>query len=107
MKKKAVAVGAEDKRNIEGMAVVQSLLHACTQRMVVVLGLNDSNRTVRLVVENIVGPFDLLLVADGHVAANTNWAVREGFLLADLLHLVPACMFQCRRDKLGANVPFA
>lgn len=101
MKQEAVAVGAENKRNVEGFSIIQTLLHAGPQGMVVILGLNDGNRTVWFVVEDVVRALDFLFVA------HKDGTGHEGFLLPDLFHLIPPSLFQGRRDEFGADVPFA
>ena len=46
-----VAVGAVGERNVEDLGVFKRLLHAGADGVVVVLGLDDGDRDVRLVVE--------------------------------------------------------
>lgn len=50
----AVAVGRKDERHLEDFGVPERLLHPVTDGMGVVLGLDESDRHVRLVVENEV-----------------------------------------------------
>ena len=59
MKHEAVAVGGEDERDVEGFGVVQGLLHAVADAVVVVLGLDDGDRDVGLVVEDVIGALRL------------------------------------------------
>ncbi len=102
-----VAVGAVGEGNIEDLGVVQRLLHAGADGVVVVLGLDDGERDVGLVEEDVVG---LLGVAALHrLAANDDPALGEVDLLADLGHQVPLVAIradQRGRDELGADVRF-
>ena len=70
------------------VGVVERLLHAVADAVVVVLGLDDGDRDVRLVVEDVVGA--LGLAARDQLAADDDPALGEADLLADLRHLVPA-----------------
>ena len=105
MEDEAVAVGGEDKRNIERLGVVERLLHAVADAVVVVLGLDDGDGDVRLVVEDVVGA--LRLAARDELAADDDAALGEADLLADLRHLVPARALDGGRDELGADVALA
>ena len=82
MEQKCVAVRREDKRDIEGRRVLQALLHAAADRMVVILCLDQGDGNIRLVVENVVGA--LRFAAGDQFAANDDAASREVNLLADL-----------------------
>ena len=72
--------------------------------MGIVLGLDDRDGNVRLVVEDVVGA--LGLSARDQLATHDDAALGEAHLLADLQHLVPPRPAQGRRDELGADVPF-
>ena len=56
VEEKAVAVAAEDERNVEGfgVGVAEGLLHARADGVVVVLRLDDGDGDVGLVVEDVV-----------------------------------------------------
>ena len=69
------------------VGVVERLLHAVADAVVVVLGLDQRERDVRLVVEDVVGA--LRLAAGDQLAADDDAALGEADLLADLQHLVP------------------
>src|ERR1700680_4579525 len=55
----AVAIGRKNKRNIEGYGIVQGLLHAVADAVVVVLGLDDGDRDVGLVIKDVIGALGL------------------------------------------------
>ena len=55
MKDKAVAVGREHKRDIEGDGVVERLLHSGADAVVIVLRLDDGDRDIGLVIEDVIG----------------------------------------------------
>ena len=105
MEDEAVAVRGEDEGDVERVGVVQRLLHAVADAVVVVLGLDQRERDVRLVVEDVVGA--LGLAAGDQLAADDDAALGEADLLADLRHLIPARLAHGGRDELGADVAFA
>ena len=55
----AVAVRGEDEGDVERRGVVEALLHPVADAVVVVLGLDQRDRDVRLVVEDVVGALGL------------------------------------------------
>ena len=55
-----VAVGGEHERDVQRVGVVERLLHAVADGVVVVLGLDQGDGYVGLVVEDVVSPFWLL-----------------------------------------------
>ena len=105
MEQEAVAVGGEYEGNVQGVGVVEGLLHAVADGMVVVLGFDQCDGQVGLVVQHVVGP--LALAPADQLAAHDDAALGEVNFLADLRHLVPACLAQGRGDELGADVAFA
>ena len=105
MEEEAVAVGGEDEGDLQGVGVVEGLLHAVADGMVVVLGFDQCDGQVGLVVENVVGP--LALAPADQLATHHDAALGEVDFLADLCHLVPARLAQGRGDELGADVAFA
>lgn len=104
MENEAVAVGGEDEGDVQRFGVVQCLLHAVADAVVVVLGLDQPQRDVRLVVENAVGP--LGLAAGDQFAADDNAALGEIDLFADLRHGIPAGVDHGGGDEFGADVAF-
>ena len=105
MEDKAVAVGRKHERDVERRGVVESLLHAVADAVVVVLGLDQRDRDVGLVVEDVVGT--LGFASGDQLAANDDAALGEADLLADLHHFIPARLLNGRGDELGADVAFA
>ena len=105
MKDEAVAIGGKDKGNIEGYGVIEGLLHAVADAVVVVLGLDDGDRDVGLVVEDVVGA--LRLPARDQFSADDDPPFGESDFLADLHHPVPARALDGGTDELGADVAFA
>ena len=70
MEDEAVAVRGEDERDVEDLGVLQRLLHAVADRVVVVLRLDDRDRDVGLVVEDVVR--ELRLPPGHHLAADVD-----------------------------------
>ena len=104
VEEESVAVGRKDEGDIQGLGVVQPLLHAVADGVSVVLGLDERDRNVWLVVENIVGA--LGLPARDQLAAHDDPALCKAHFLANLQQLVPPSLAQGRRDELGADVTF-
>ena len=97
-----VAVGGEHEGYVQRLGIVERLLHAVADAVVVVLGLDDREGDVGLVVQDVVGAFGL--AARDQLAADDDAALGEVDLLADLVHLVPACPAEGGSDELGADV---
>ena len=76
------------KGMFERRGIVEGLLHAVADAVVVVLGLDEGDGDVGLVVEDVVGA--LGLAAGDELAADDDPALGEADLLADLRHLIPA-----------------
>ncbi len=104
MEQEAIAVGAEHKRDIQRSSVVQALLHAAADTMVVVFGFDDRQWDVGFPRQQEVGilPFASF---DG-LAAYMYLARREVILFANLILNVPASRSDSRHNKLGADVAF-
>jgi hypothetical protein len=85
--KKAVAVGAVGKWDVEELGVVESLLHAIAKRVRIVFSLNDRNGEIGLVVEQIIDFF--CFAAFDALTPYDHPALGEVEFLADLRHRVP------------------
>ena len=70
------------RRDVEGRGILESLLHAVADGVVVVFGLDEGDGDVRLVVEDVVGA--LGLAAGDQLAADDDPAFGEVDLLANL-----------------------
>jgi hypothetical protein len=97
-----VAVAAYGIRHVEGLGVVQALLHAVADGVVVVLGLDDSDGQVGGVVEDVVGP--LLLAPRVQLAPHDDAALGEGDFFTHLRAEIPARPLQRGGDELGADI---
>src|SRR5690554_4907734 len=104
MEYEAIAVRAEDERDLQCFSIVERLLHAVADAVGVVLRLDQRDRNVWLVVENEVGL--LRLAARHQLAAHNDAALGEKDLLPNLHHLVPARALDGGQDELGADVAF-
>jgi len=102
-----VTIGAVGEGHIQYFGVLEGLLHAIADRVVVILGLDDGQRDVGFVEEQIVR---LLRLPPLHgLAADDDAAFGEISLLADLGHHVPlAAVYSDQRGRyiLGADVCF-
>jgi len=70
-----IAILGEDEGDIESGCILQALLHAVTDAVGVVLGFNEGERDVGLVIEDIVGT--LCLSTADKLAADDNSALGE------------------------------
>ena len=106
MFQEGVAIGAVGKRDVEDLGVLERLLHAGADGVVVVLRFDDGDRDARLVVEKVVGL--LRFAALDRLAANDDTTLREVDFLAKLGHHVPLAVRgdECGGDELGADVRF-
>src|ERR1700730_6588610 len=104
MEYEAIAVRRKHEGNLEGRCVIEGLLHAIADAVVIVLGLDDRDRDVRLVVENEVGLLGFA-TAD-KLAANDDAAFGEIDLLADLQQIVPAGALKRGQDEFRADIAF-
>ena len=91
--------------NVGGCGIVDGLLHAVADVVVVVLGLNDGDRDVGLVIKDVVSA--LGLAAGDEFSADDDASLGKSDFLADLRHPVPARALDGRADELGADVAFA
>ena len=89
----------------QGSRRIQGLLHPVADAVVVVFGLDEGDRDVGFVVEDVVGA--LGLAARDELAANDDAALGEADFLADLRIASQPARYQGGRDELGANVAFA
>jgi hypothetical protein len=86
----AIAVGREDEWDLKRLGILQGLLHARADAVAVLLGLDQGDRNVRLIVENVVG--SLGLAPRDELASDDDPTAGECDLLANLQHLIPARM---------------
>jgi hypothetical protein len=105
MKDKSVAVRRKHKWDIQGCRIVERLLYAVADAVVVVLCLDDGNRDIRLVIEDVIGA--LRLATGDKLAAHDDAAFGESDLLANLHHPIPARALDCGADELGTDVALA
>lgn len=57
MEDEPVAIGRENKGNIEGCGVIEGLLHAVADAVAIVLGLDDGDRDIGLVIKDVISTF--------------------------------------------------
>ena len=85
--------------------VLNGLLHAAADRVVIVFGFDQSNGNVRLVVENVI--YALSFVAGYELATYNDAAFRKTNLFTNLPLDLPTGVDNCGRNILCANVAFA
>ena len=103
MKEKAIAVRRKNEGQIAvHLAIIESLLHTVANGVVVVLGLNDSDRNIGFVIKYVIG--ELCRSALMMLALDDDTAAGDGHLFSDLSVEIPARSCYCRSDELGADV---
>jgi hypothetical protein len=95
------AVRGEDERDVEPLGVVETLLHAGSNGVLVVLRLDDGDRTVRRVEEEVVSA--ALLAKGDHLSPDDHLAVGEAELPAPLVRR-PSVVLDHRRAEPIADV---
>lgn len=101
MLSKALAVRAVSERYIQGNCVIHRLLQASLDRMIRVFCLNDSDRHIPLIHEQIVGLLGLL--SGMEPLANDDLAVGE-VVFSKYLPVGIPFSFECRIDQLQAHI---
>ena len=105
VKDKAVAVGREHERDVKGHRIVEGLLHSGADAVVVVLRLDDGDRDIGLVIEDVVGALGF---ATRHkLPPDDDAPLGKVDLFANLHHPVPARAFHGGADELGADIALA
>ena len=102
MHQKTVAIRAEYERDVEHFRIMQSLLHAIAKVVFVVLGFDDGNRDIGLVVQNVIGA--LGLTARVQLAAHDDTPFGEGDFFADLGVQIPTGLNDGWCDVFAANI---
>jgi len=83
VKDKPVAIGRKYEWNIEGYGIIQGLLHAVTDAVVVVLGLDHGDRDIGLVIKDVIGA--LRLPARDQFSADADAPFGKSDFLADCI----------------------
>ncbi len=98
---------AESTGHLQDFRVSQGLLHAVTDRVMIVFGFHHGDGDTGFPVEYIVREFLLFLVATRQVAPDDNRAGGEGHLAPDLPNRVPSGALDGGGDEQIADVGFA
>lgn len=101
MEEEAVAVRAEHKRNVEDLGIDEGLLHARSDRVAVVLRLEEGDRQVGRVEEQVVNA--LALASGDELAAHDDVAVSEPELPPPSVRRPPG-LGDRRRDEAVTDV---
>ncbi len=104
VEQEAVTVRRENEGNLQCLRIIETLLDAVADAVVVVFGLDQCDRDVRLVVKDDVSL--LRLSARHQLAANDDPALGEVDLLPNLQHFVPARALDGRQDELRTDIAF-
>src|ERR1019366_7639323 len=105
MENKAVTIGRKHKWNVEGHRIVEGLLHAVTNAVVVVLRLDDCDRDIGLVVKDVIGA--LGFATGDELPSDDDASLSESDLFTDLHHPVPTGAFDGGAYELGADIALA
>ena len=104
MEHETIAVGRKHEGNVQRLSIAQSLLHSVADGVGVVLGLDQRNGNVGLVIEDVIGT--LALAPADQLATHDDPALGEADFLADLQHLIPSGLAQSGCDEFCADVAF-
>ncbi len=88
MEYEPIAIRGKHEGDVERLGVFEALLHSIANAVHVVFGLDESDRDIGFVVEDVVGAF--ALAPTDQLATNDDAALCEADFLADSGHLVPA-----------------
>ena len=102
MEDKTVAIGCKGKRHIQQTSIIQRLLHPLADLMLIGLGFHHRQRQTGLMVENNIRR--LHFFAGRRLTAHHHLAIPQFHFLTDLGHIIPACVFDRREDKLGNDI---
>jgi hypothetical protein len=111
MLQKGLTVATEDERHVQVagvlqcIGVVESLLHAAAQRIRPLLRLNDGERDVGFVEQQVVYLFLTATTVLPSGPSRHNPPICEGVFLPDSVHW-PARILNRRRDVTGARFLF-
>ena len=94
-----------NKWDIESGCVLDRLLHAAADGVIIVLRFDQSDGNIWFVVENVVG--SLRFTPRNQLAANYDSASREEDLFTNLRLDIPTRLDHRGRDELSADIAFA
>ena len=75
MKEEAVAIGGENKRDVEDFGIIDSLLHTTAEGLLVILGFDNGYGEVGFEIDDIVGTFAFAF--DNGLATHGDTAISE------------------------------
>ncbi|MNN41588.1 hypothetical protein D3C81_1557160 [compost metagenome] len=102
MEEEAVAVAGEYERHIQRLGITERLLHTGAERVLVVLGLDNRQRQVGLVIQDVVGAARLASAVQ--LATDDDAPLGKADFLTDLLVQIPARRGDGRCDVFAADV---
>lgn len=102
MEEKTDTVGTEGEGNVERLGIIESLLHAISDVVFVVLGFDNGNGDVRPVVQNVVGT--LGFAASVHLAPDDDSPLGKCYFLAYLGVDIPSSADDGQSDVLGTDI---
>ncbi len=97
-------IAAEYKGHLQHFGIAQPLLHAIAQRVFVVFRLNDRDRHVRLMEQDIVCSF--ILSSGVKLTSDYDTSLGERKLFTYLCDNIPSSLLKRGRNKFRADVPF-
>ncbi|MNN23437.1 hypothetical protein D3C81_1368350 [compost metagenome] len=102
MEEKTVTVAGEHERQIQRLGITERLLHSSAEGMLVVLGFDNSQRQVGLVIQDVVCATRFAPAVQ--LATDDDAALGKADFLTDLLVQIPASCGDGRRDVFAADV---
>lgn len=104
MLKKGVPIGGKSQGDIQHGCIFEGLLHSMADSMVIILGLNNGDGDVRLIIQNIINTFGSA-PGDG-ITTDIDAAIGQGNFFQKLGLGIPSGSFQSRCNEFGANIAF-
>src|SRR5690606_7013370 len=102
MDQQAIAIAGEHERHVERLSIAEGLLHAGAERVLVVLRLDDGNRQVLLVIEDVDSSARLATAV--HFAAHDNASLGEADFITYPLMPIPASVTNGRGNEFAADI---
>ncbi|MDT4838060.1 hypothetical protein FQZ97_718060 [compost metagenome] len=103
VEQEAIAIAGKHEGHVQRLGITESLLHAGADGVLVVLGFDNCDGQVGLVIKNEVSAAGLATAMQ--LAAHDDAALGKADFLAHLFLDVPTGLLNGRGDELGADIP--
>ena len=104
MLQETIAIGAVHKPNIKDFSVFNTLLHSCSEAVIIIFRLHDCHGQIGFIVQKVI--CFLSLTASCNISTNDYSTVCKIIFHLDLTLFIPAGSFDSRSNELKFNVFF-